>query len=143
MFKSMSTSSIEEQVEFWCKQQLQRVKLYFTTESINPEVEVALRKVPSKSGGEGTNYLDIKCLLETLNMRHILAMIEAKEKKGDFIKLDKTGEICNQNKDKEPHYGNITKNAVNGAVHYAHAILNNTESYKEIIAIGVNGYNRN
>ena len=133
-------NSIEEQVEFWCKQQLQGVRLYFKTESINPEIEAALRKAPSKSGGEGTNYPDIKCFLETSNMRHIPVMIEVKGKKGDFIKLDKTGEICNLNKDKEPHYGNIAKYAVNGAVHYAHAILNNTESYKEVIAIGVNGY---
>lgn len=49
-------NSIEEQVEFWCKQQLQGVRLYFKTESINPEIEAALRKAPSKSGGEGTNY---------------------------------------------------------------------------------------
>lgn len=137
---AQKNKSIEEQVEFWCKQQLQGVKLYFKTESINPEIEFALRKAPSKSGGEGINYPDIKCFLETSNMRHIPVMIEVKGKKGDFVKLDKNGEICNLNKDKEPHYGNITKYAVNGAVHYAHAILNNTESYKEVIAIGVNGY---
>lgn len=143
MVKSMSTSSIKEQVEFCCKQQLQGVKLYFTTESINSEIEAALRKAPSKSGDEGINHPDLKCLLKTSNMHHIPVMIEVKGENEDFIKLDKTGEICNLNKDKEPYYGNIAKYAVNGAVHYAHAILNNTESYKEVMVIDVNGYNRN
>lgn len=73
-------------------------------------------------------------------MRRIPVMIEVKGRKGDLIKCDKNGDICNLNKDKEPHYGNIAKYAVNGAVHYAHAILINTESYKEVVAIGVNGY---
>ena len=132
--------SIEEQVEDWCKAQLRSIKYYTKTESINSEIEEALRKAPSKSGGEGANYPDIKCFLETSDMRRIPVMIEVKGRKGDLIKCDKNGDICNLNKDKEPHYGNIAKYAVNGAVHYAHAILNNTESYKEVVAIGVNGY---
>ena len=132
--------SIEEQVEDWCKTQLRSIKYYTKTESINSEIEEALRKAPSKSGGEGANYPDIKCFLETSDMRRIPVMIEVKGRKGDLIKCDKNGDICNLNKDKEPHYGNIAKYAVNGAVHYAHAILNNTESYKEVVAIGVNGY---
>lgn len=111
--------SIEEQVEDWCKAQLRSIKYYTKTESINSEIEEALRKAPSKSGGEGANYPDIKCFLETSDMRRIPVMIEVKGRKGDLIKCDKNGDICNLNKDKEPHYGNIAKYAVNGAVHYA------------------------
>ena len=40
--------SIEEQVEDWCKNQLEK---YFTkTESINFEIDEALKKAPAKKG---------------------------------------------------------------------------------------------
>lgn len=86
--------SIEEQVEDWCKAQLRSIKYYTKTESINSEIEEALRKAPSKSGGEGANYPDIKCFLETSDMRRIPVMIEVKGRKGDLIKCDKNGDIC-------------------------------------------------
>lgn len=132
--------SIEERVEDWCKQQFKGQKYYTKTESINSEIEDALRKAPSKKGGIGTNYPDIKCFIQTDQMRRIPVMIEVKGKKGDFVKLDANGNIDNKKKDNEPNYTNISKYAVNGAVHYAHAILNFTESYKEVVAIGVNGF---
>lgn len=132
--------SIEERVEDWCKQQFKGQKYYTKTESINPEIEEALRKAPSKKGGTGTNFPDIKCFIQTAAMRRIPVMIEVKGTKGDFIKKDGNGNIDNKKKDNEPNYTNIAKYAVNGAVHYAHAILNYTESYKEVVAIGVNGF---
>lgn len=132
--------SIEERVEDWCKQQFKGQKYYTKTESINPEIEEALRKAPSKKGGTGTNFPDIKCFIQTATMRRIPVMIEVKGTRGDFIKLDANGNIDNKKKDNEPNYTNIAKYAVNGAVHYAHAILNYTESYKEVVAIGVNGF---
>lgn len=67
-------------------------------------------------------------------------MIEVKGKKGDLIKVNAKGEIDNTKKDSDPNYQNIAKYAVNGAIHYANAILNFTDSYKEVVAIGVNGY---
>ena len=70
-------------------------------------------------------------------------MIEVKGKKGDLIKLDNQGRIENLKKDKEPNYNNISRYAVNGAVHYAEAIISLTESFKEAIAIGINGYEEN
>lgn len=133
-------TSIEEQVEDWCKRQLHPVRYYTKTERINSEIEEALYKSPSKKGGEGTNYPDIKCLIETADLRRIPVMIEVKGSKGDFIKSDAEGEVENLKKDKTPNFTNIAKYAVNGAVHYAHAVLNYTESYKEAVAIGVNGY---
>lgn len=51
--------SIEERVEDWCKQQFKGQKYYTKTESINSEIEEALRKAPSKKGGTGTNFPDI------------------------------------------------------------------------------------
>lgn len=135
-------SSIEEQVEDIAKKQLNAIKLkYFTkTESINSEIDDALRKAPSKNGGEGNNYPDIKLLLQTKSKKNIPVMIEAKGSKGALVKFDERGDIENLKKDGTPNYTNIKKYAVNGAVHYADAILNYTESYSEVLAIGINGY---
>ena len=135
-----SVRSIEEQVEYIAKKQLVDVKYYTKTETINPEIESALKAAPSKSGGTGANIPDIKLLLETKTMRRIPVMIEVKGKKGDFIKLTADEEIDNKKKDGTENFTNINKYAVNGAVHYANAIVNHTESYKETIAIGLNGY---
>jgi len=132
--------SIEERIEDWCKQQFKGQKYYTKTENINPEIDEALRKAPSKNGGVGANYPDLKSFIQTASMRRIPVMIEVKGTKGNFIKQDTNGNIENKKKDNEPNYTNIAKYAVNGAVHYAHAILNYTDSYKEVIAIGVNGY---
>ena len=85
--------SIEEQVEDLAKKQLAGVKYYTKTETINSEIETALKSAPSKSGGTGTNIPDIKLLLETKTMRRIPVMIEVKGKKGDFIKLTADDEI--------------------------------------------------
>lgn len=132
--------SIEEKIEDWCKKQFKGQKYYTKTEAINPEIEIALNKAPSKQGGSGKNYPDIKCLLFSENGRKIPVMIEVKGKKGDLIKVNTKGEVDNTKKDSEPNYQNIAKYAVNGAIHYANAILNFTDSYKEVVAIGVNGY---
>ena len=132
--------SIEEQVEDLAKKQLAGVKYYTKTETINSEIETALKSAPSKSGGTGTNIPDIKLLLETKTMRRIPVMIEVKGKKGDFIKLTADEEIDNKKKDGTENFTNINKYAVNGAIHYANAIVNHTESYKETVAIGLNGY---
>ncbi len=133
------TSSIEESVEQWAKEQLKGVKLYPKTDFINPQIEKALKASPSKSGKDGGNYPDIKCLLSTPN-GEIPVMIEVKGTKGALIKRDNDSKLPdNLTKKGEPNYTNIAKYAVNGAVHYANAILRNT-TYKEVIAIGVNGY---
>ncbi|AYD39619.1 N-6 DNA methylase [Clostridium fermenticellae] len=132
--------SIEEQIEDWGKKQLSETKYYTKTENINPEIENALKNAPSKSGGKGTNYPDIKLFIETKTMRKIPVMIEVKGTKGSFIKTNDIGEIYNKKKDGTPNFTNINKYAVNGAIHYANAIIENTTSYKEVIAIGLNGY---
>lgn len=132
--------SIEEQVEFWCKNQLQfKTRVYTKTEHINQEIENALKQAPSKSGGEGNNFPDLKCLIETPQLRRIPVMIEVKGTKGDLVKLTE-GIVTNFDSKGTPLYNHITRYAVNGAVHYAHAILNHGVSYDEVIAVGVNGY---
>ncbi len=135
-------SSIEEQIEDIAKKQLDVIKVkYFTkTESINSEIDEALKKAPSKNGGDGCNYPDIKLFLQTKEGRKIPVMIEVKGSIGSLIKLNEMGEIDNIKKDGTPNYANIKKYAVNGAVHYANAIVDCTESYSEVIAIGINGY---
>lgn len=134
------TRSIEERIEDWCKKQFDGQKYYTKTDSINSEIESALEKAPSKQGGSGKNYPDIKCLLTVENCRRIPVMIEVKGKKGCLIKVNDKDEVDNTKKNLEPNYQNISKYAVNGAVHYANAILSFTDSYKEALAIGVNGY---
>mgnify|MGYP004507983305 CR=1 FL=1 len=49
------TKSIEEKIEDWCKNQFKGQKYYTKTEAINPEIEIALNKAPSKQGGSGKN----------------------------------------------------------------------------------------
>ena len=132
--------SIEEQVEDWCKKQFEGQKYFTKTETINPEIDDALSKAPSKKGGTGKNFPDIKFFIETSSMRRLPVMIEVKGKKGDFEKLTENGNVDNKKKDGEPNFSNIARYAVNGAVHYADAILHYTHTYKEVIAIGVNGY---
>ena len=132
------SKSIEEKVEDWCKKQLD--KYYTKTESINEEFEKALQLAPSKNGGDGNNYPDIKCFIESESLRKIPVMIEVKGTKGDFGKFDKDGNVLNTDKNGDPNYSVISKYAVNGAVHYGNAILTYTNSFKEVVAIGVNGY---
>lgn len=147
--------SIEEKVEEIFKRQLDIYKInHFTkTESINSSIDDALKNSVSKSGGKGNNYPDIKVLIESSKMRRIPVMIEAKGKDGKLVKFTKSGEIelitkwASSSKDgaKNPHkagddnYTTIQQYAVNGAVHYANAILDG-KGYIEVIAIGVNGY---
>ena len=81
-------ASIEEQIEDIAKKQLDKIKVkYFTkTESINSEIDDALKKAPSKNGGDGNNYPDIKLFLQTSKGRKIPVMIEVKGTKDCLIK---------------------------------------------------------
>lgn len=135
-------ASVEEKVEDWAKSQLEsnKCKYYTKTESINSEVDRALEIAPSKQGGKGKNFPDIKLFIQTDKMRNIPVMIEVKGTKGRLIKLNNNSQIDNKTKDNKPNYKNINGYAVNGAIHYANAIIENSKSYNEVIAIGINGY---
>ena len=133
------THSIEEIVEQWAKEQLKGIKLYAKNDFINAQIEKALKTAPSKKGGKGPNYPDIKCIIPTAD-GDIPVMIEVKGMQDALIKLnEETGLPDNVTKKGEPNFTNIAKYAVNGAVHYANAIVRHT-TYKEVLAIGVNGY---
>lgn len=135
--------SIEERIEDLGKKQLGSTKYYIKTEGINSEIDSALRQAPSKRGGSGNNYPDIKLFIETSTLRRIPVMIEVKGTKGALIKLNENDEIDNLKKDGTFSFTNIQKYAVNGAIHYANAILDYATSYEEVISVGMNGYLEN
>lgn len=146
--------SVEEKVEEYFKAIFDKYEIrhFAKTESINNEIDDALKNTESKSGGKGNNYPDIKLLLEDNHSRRIPVMIEAKGGKNKLEKLDKNGHIVqvtkfgsdsnpgskNPHKKGDPNYSAITTYAVNGAYHYGNAILRNT-SYEEVLFIGING----
>lgn len=136
-----NTSSIEEQIEDITKRYLNDNHIpYLTkTEPMDSEIDDALKQNESKKGGNGGNYPDIKLFIE-LDSDRVPVMIECKGTKGDLCKLDENGEPANKKKDGTSHLTNISRYAVNGAVHYATAIFKYSDSYHRIIAIGINGY---
>ena len=140
MNKMENNKSIEELIEDKAKRQLEKygVRMFTKTQSVNSQIDDALKKAPSKRGGKGNNYPDIKVLITTERGRCIPVMIEVKGKKGDL--KDTTGIIENRKPDGSFNFKNIAKYAVNGAVHYSEAIITHSESYDEAIAIGINGY---
>jgi hypothetical protein len=108
-------------------------------ESINSEIDKALNDYHSKNGGVGGNRPDAKILLQDKNLNYYPVLIEYKGYKDKLIKLDNDGRIDNRTSKNEPNLKNINSFAVNGAVHYANAILHHT-SYTDIIAIGMTGH---
>ena len=137
-----NTSSIEEKIEDWAKRYLDANNLQYLTktEPMDYEIDDALKNEESKKGGKGGNYPDIKLFIELDSVR-IPIMVVCKGKKGCLVKLDENSEPANKKKDGTSHLTNISKYAVNGAVHYATAIFKFADSYSRIIAIGINGYN--
>jgi len=107
-------------------------------ESLNNEIDNALNEYFSKGGGKGGNRPDAKLLLRDKNLTDYPILIEYKGAKNALVKLKET-QVENVTAKNEPHFTNIKKYAVNGAVHYAKALLHHT-SYTNIIAIGMTGY---
>ena len=110
-------------------------------ESLNTEIDKALDEYKSKSGGSGGNRPDAKLLLQDKALKHYPVLIEYKGYKDKLIKLDDSGRVDNRTSKNEPNYKNINSYAVNGAVHYANAILHYT-SYTDVISIGVTGFKK-
>ncbi len=108
-------------------------------EPLNAEIDKALSDYYTKNGGAGANRPDAKLLLRDKHTNSYPILIEYKGYKGKLVKLDNDGQVENRNAKNEPHFTNINSFAVNGAVHYANAILHHT-TYTDIIAIGVTGY---
>ena len=134
-------ASIEEKIEEYYKKKLDAIGLrhFGKTEKINDSIDNALKEANSKSGGNGANYPDIKCLLNNKHGRTIPVMIEAKGSKGRLEKLTKNGDIAGVLfKDEKANTSAIQNFAVNGALHYGRAILDYS-TYSEVIVIGING----
>lgn len=108
-------------------------------ESVNAEIDKALSDYYSKNGGTGANRPDAKILLQNKKLEFFPILIEYKGYKDKLVKLDADGQVENRTSKNEPNFKNINSYAVNGAVHYANALLHHT-SYTDIIAIGMTGY---
>ncbi len=109
-------------------------------ETLNSEIDKALTEYHSKSGGSGGNRPDAKLLLrDPKTQQDFPILIEYKGYQDKLVKLDSDGNVENRNAKNEPLYKNINGYAVNGAVHYANAILHHT-AYTDIIAIGIAGH---
>ena len=149
--------SVEEKVEDFYKQKFTEygIRFYGKAEKVNEPIAKALKEAYSKQGGEGANYPDIKLLLEDDYRRAIPVMIEAKGSSGKLEKVYKNGKIVGITyrksdgkigedgqpiyKKGDPDYSNIANYAVNGALHYGMAILEQSAEYDEVIVIGLNG----
>jgi len=139
--RKLMAQSIEPNIADLANGWLKSYKLKYQLEQnpLNAEIDKALKDYYSKNGGVGGNYPDAKLLLQDKNLSFFPILIEYKGYKDKLEKLDSNGQVENRTAKNEPHLKNINSFAVNGAVHYANAILHHT-SYTDIIAIGMTGY---
>ena len=136
MAKSIEPN-IADLVNGWLKSYKLDYKL--EQEPLNNEIDNALNEYFTKSGGKGGNRPDVKMLLKNSDGHYFPILIEYKGYKDKLVKLDSDNQVENRTSKNEPNFKNISSFAVNGAVHYANALLHHT-SYTDIIAIGVTGY---
>lgn len=127
---------IADLVNGWLKSYQLDYKL--EQEPLNEEIDKALEDYFSKSGGKGGNRPDAKLLLQDKDLSYYPILIEYKGYPDKLVKKDKEGNVENRNAKNEPLFKNINGYAVNGAIHYANALLHYT-SFTDIIAIGVTG----
>lgn len=136
-----SIQSIEPNIADLSNGWLKSYKLPYKLEqeSVNAEIDKALSDYFTKNGGAGANRPDAKILLQDENLAFFPVLIEYKGYKDKLVKLDNDSQVENRTTKNEPNFKNINSFAVNGAVHYANALLHHT-SYTDIIAIGMTGY---
>jgi type I restriction-modification system DNA methylase subunit len=139
--KKRATQSVEpniaDLVNGWLKSY--RLDYKLEQESLNPQIDKALDEYHSKSGGTGGNRPDAKLLLRDSNLDDWPVLIEYKGYKDRLAKFDFAGRLANRTAKNEPDFKTINAYAVNGAVHYANALLHYTD-YTAVIAIGVTGW---
>ena len=135
------SQSVEPNIADLANGWLKSHKLNYKLEqgSLNAEIDKALSDYFTKNGGTGANRPDAKLLLQDKNLNWYPILIEYKGYKNSLVKLDANHQVENRTAKNEPHFKNINSFAVNGAVHYANALLHHT-SYTDIIAIGMTGY---
>lgn len=133
--------SVEPQVADLANSWLRKYELDYKLEQekINDEIDKALEDYYTKNGGPGRNRPDAKLLLKDSQGKWYPIVIEYKGYKDKLAKLDSHGVVENKNLKNEVLFKNINSYAVNGAVHYANAIIHHT-SFSDIIAIGMTGW---
>lgn len=140
MSKNITSKSVEPKIADLANSWLKKYKLDYKLEQeeLNSEIDKALDDYFSKNGGAGGNRPDAKLLLKDKYMNYYPILIEYKGYKNKLVKLDSMGQVENKKSNNEYNFKNINSYAVNGAVHYANALLHFT-SYTDIIAIGMTG----
>ena len=135
------TQSIEPNIADLANGWLKSHKLNYKLEqeSLNAEIDKALADYHTKAGKFGGNRPDAKILIDDKNLKSYPILIEYKGHKSNLVKLDANHQVENRTNKNEAHFKNINSYAVNGAVHYANALLHYT-NYTDIIAIGMTGY---
>lgn len=137
----MAQQSVEPQIadlaNGWLKQY--KLKYFIEQDAPNAEIKNALLEYESKQGGTGGNRPDCNLLLQDSQGDWWPVLIEYKGYKDKLVKLDKEGQVANRNAKGKPEFKNISQYAVNGAIHYANALLHYT-TYEHVIAIGITGY---
>lgn len=133
--------SVEPNIADLCNGWLREYGLDYKLEQehLNEEIDKALNDYYSKSGGTGGNRPDTKLLLQDTVGNYYPVLIEYKGHRDKLVKLNELDEVDNITRQNKPNFRNINGYAVNGAVHYANALLHHT-SYTDIISIGVTGY---
>jgi len=136
-----TTQSIEPNIADLANGWLKSHKLDYKLEqeSLNTEIDKALSDYFTKNGGTGANRPDAKLIGYDKYNKPYPVLIEYKGYKDKLVKLDSDGQVENRTAKNEPNFKNINSFAVNGAVHYANALLHHT-SYTDIISIGMTGY---
>ncbi len=129
--------NIADLVNGWLKSYKLDYKL--EQEPLSPDIDQALSDYHSKGGGKGGNRPDAKLLLTDKYLKRYPILIEYKGYQDKLVKLDKDGKVANKNDKNEFEFKTIKDYAVNGAVHYADAVLHYT-NYTDVIAIGVTGF---
>ncbi len=141
MAKKSSKQSVEPQIadlaHGWLKQY--KLKYYIEQDAPSESIKNALLEYESKQGGDGGNRPDCNLLLPDSRGTYWPILIEYKGYKDKLEKPDTVNQISNRNAKGLPDYKAISQYAVNGAVHYANALLHYT-TYENIIAIGITGY---
>ena len=141
MARNTATQSVEPNIADLANGWLKSYKLDYKLEqeSLNSEIDRALNEYFSKQGKSGGNRPDAKLLLQDDNLQKYPILIEYKGYKDKLVLLNEDGQVANKTDKGEPNFKNINSYAVNGAVHYANALLHYTD-YTDVIAIGMTGY---
>lgn len=108
-------------------------------ESLNDSIDKALDEYKSKQGGNGGNRPDAKLLATDAYGTVYPVLIEYKGYRDKLVKKDENGNVALKTADNKDDFKSINSYAVNGAIHYANALLQYTD-YEDIISIGVTGY---